>query len=250
MSTPKSSKNALSHGAYSSEAILPWENKQDFDDLHEELREELFPSGRSEEEAVFDLACLRWKKRRLNIGSQLAFLRDPDISALTDAGRRNGWEGIAEHFAKTLDNNESARDTMRSSNKAVHEMVVPVFGLVTRHMEQMLVPDGSNQESKQSTAAELEKLTVLMSEMKAAAGEVGGALRVIGSYCLDERPCERAYRPDLMERELKILAEIDKRIEKTMVHLVSLKEYKKLYGTKEVKARPAEAPSLPAEQPS
>ena len=53
-------------------------------------------------------------------------------------------------------------------------MVVPVFGLVTRHMEQMLVPDGSNQESKQSTAAELEKLTVLMSEMKAAAGEDSG----------------------------------------------------------------------------
>ena len=197
---------------------------------------------------MFDLACLRWKKRRLNIGSQLAFLRDPDVSALTDASRRNGWEGIAEHFAKTLDNNESARDTMRSSNKAVREMVVPIYEVVTRHMGQMLVPDGGNQESKQSTAADLEKLTVLMSEMKAAAGVVGGALRAIESYCLDERPCERAYRPDLMERDLKILAEIDKRIEKTMVHLVSLKEYKKLYGTKEVKARQAEVPSLPVEQ--
>jgi hypothetical protein len=89
--------------------------------------------------------------------------------------------------------------------------------------------------------------TVLMSEMKVAAGMAGGALRVIESNRLDERPCERAYRPDLMERDLKILAEIDKRIEKTMVHLVSLKEYKKLY-TKEVKPLPAQAISPPAKQ--
>jgi hypothetical protein len=112
----------------------------------------------------------------------------------------------------------------------------------------MLVSDGTNQESKQSGAAELEKLTVLMTEMKAAASIVGAALRAIESYGLDERPCERAYRPDLMERELKVLADIDKRIEKAIARLVTLKEYKRLYGTKEVKARLAEAISLPAKQ--
>jgi hypothetical protein len=250
MSTSNSSKNALSHGAYSRQVVLPWEDEQDFNDLYEELREELSPNGRSEEEAVFDLACLHWKKRRLNIGSQLAFLRDRDISALTDAGRRNGSEGIAEYFAKTLDNNESTRDTMRSMNRAMRELVVPVNGLATKHIQRMLASDGTNQESKQSGVAELEKLTVLMTEMKAAAGIIGAGLRLIESYGLDERPCERAYRPDLMERELKVLADIDKRIEKAIARLVTLKEYKRLYGTKEVKARPAEAISLPAKQPS
>ncbi len=220
MSTSKPSKNAISHGAYSSVVVLPHENEQEFKDLHEELREELFPNGRSEEEAVFDLASLHWKKRRLNIGSQLPFLRDRDVSALTEAGRLNGWQGIAEHFAKTLDNNESTRETMRSLNKDLREMVVPVHGLVTKHMQQMLAPDGTNQDSKQSAIAELEKLTAMMSEMKAVADIVGAALRVIESNGLDEKPCERAYRPDLMEQELKILAEIDKRIEKTITRLV------------------------------
>ena len=84
-----------------------------------------------------------------------------------------------------------------------------------------------------------------MIEMKAAAAVLGAPLRVIESHNLDESACERAYRPDLMERELKILAEIDKRIEKTIVRLVQLKEYKRIYGTKEVKAQPAEVPSLP-----
>ena len=146
MSTSNSSKNALSHGAYSSEVVLPWENKQDFNDLHKSFQEELLPDGALEEETVYDLACLHWKKRRLNIGSQLAFRRDRDVSALTEAGRLNGWEGIAEHFAKTLDNNESARETMRSINKALREVVVPTYGLVTKRMEQMLLPDGANQE--------------------------------------------------------------------------------------------------------
>ena len=250
MTTSNSSKNALSHGAYSSQAVLPWENEQEFKDLHEDLREEFFPNSRSEEETVFDLACLHWKKRRLNIGSQLAFRRDRDVAALTEAGRLNGWEGIADHFAKTLDNNESARETMRSINKALREVVVPTYGLVTKRMEQMLLPDGANQESKQSAAAELENLTALMIEMKAAAAVLGAPLRIIESHDLDESACERAYRPDLMERELKIHAEIDKRIEKTITRLVVLKDYKRLNGTKEVKARLAEAPSLSPKHPN
>ena len=200
MSTSNSSKNALSHGAYSSQVVLPWENEQEFKDLHKSFQEELIPDGALEEAAVFDLANLHWKKRRLNIGSQLAFLRDRDASALTEASRLNGWEGIAEFFAKTLDNNESARDAMRSMNKSLREMVVPVHGLVTKHMEQMLVPDGTNQDSKQSAIAELEKLTAVMSEMKAIGDMVAPTLRLIESYGLDERVCERAYRPDLMER--------------------------------------------------
>jgi hypothetical protein len=45
MTTSNSSKNALSHGAYSSQAVLPWENEQEFKDLHEDLREEFFPTA-------------------------------------------------------------------------------------------------------------------------------------------------------------------------------------------------------------
>jgi hypothetical protein len=45
MSNSKSTKNALSHGAYSSDVILPWENANDFNELHQELREELFARG-------------------------------------------------------------------------------------------------------------------------------------------------------------------------------------------------------------
>jgi len=87
---------------------------------------------------------------------------------------------------------------------------------------------------------------LLANQMRLTSREIAPALSMIGNYDLDERLCERAYRPEILERELKILAEFDKRIEKKMVRLVQLKEYKRIYGTKEVKAQPAEAPRLPA----
>ena len=48
----KRPKNALSHGVYSSDIVLPWENEQQFNDLHQALREEYYPDGVSEEAAV------------------------------------------------------------------------------------------------------------------------------------------------------------------------------------------------------
>ena len=55
-------KNALSHGAYAQDFVLPWENEQDFVDLHKGLRDELEPDGPSEEEVVLGVAGLYWKK--------------------------------------------------------------------------------------------------------------------------------------------------------------------------------------------
>ena len=58
-----------------------------------------------------------------------------------------------------------------------------------------------------------------------------------------ERLCERAYAPELLERSLKTEAQIDKRIEKKMVHLVRLKEYKRLYTPKQVSDQQKELPA-------
>ena len=69
-------------------------------------------------------------------------------------------------------------------------------------------------------------------------------LSMIGNYDLDERLCERAYRPEILERELKISADIDKRIEKAMQRLVLAKEFKKQYRPKEVYAQVADSTAL------
>jgi hypothetical protein len=54
--THKGSKNALTHGVYAQEVVLPWEHAQAFDNLHEELRRDLKPSGFLQ--ATADAACV------------------------------------------------------------------------------------------------------------------------------------------------------------------------------------------------
>ena len=56
---------------------------------------------------------------------------------------------------------------------------------------------------------------------------------------------EQAYLPDIMERELKIRAEIGRQIEKALTRLARAKEHKRLYGAKSVNANQIEATKLP-----
>jgi len=66
--------SALKHGAFSSSAFFPWENRADFEALHMELISEWDPCGAFEEEAVFTIATCMWKKRRIREKRQLEVL--------------------------------------------------------------------------------------------------------------------------------------------------------------------------------
>ncbi len=70
MSNSKASKNAISHGFYSNDIVLSWENQQEFDDLLKALQDEYCPEAITEKLAVFDLASLHWKKRRIETRSR------------------------------------------------------------------------------------------------------------------------------------------------------------------------------------
>ena len=95
MTQSNPSKNAVTHGFYATDVVLAWEDPKEFSKLHEALRDEYWPDGFSEEAAIFDMACWYWKKRRLNVGSQLVFHRQQEASAIT-AASSNGWQGVPE----------------------------------------------------------------------------------------------------------------------------------------------------------
>src|SRR6516164_7693061 len=61
------SKNALKHGAFSRELILPGERRKDYERLLSELEAEYSPSGPSEICLVNHLASLLWRERRLQV---------------------------------------------------------------------------------------------------------------------------------------------------------------------------------------
>ena len=80
----KPNKNALTHGFYATDVVLPWENQQEFDDLLQAYRDEYCPDGISEEDAVFELTDLHWKKRRLKVGLQQVLQKLRDLGSGAD----------------------------------------------------------------------------------------------------------------------------------------------------------------------
>ena len=82
-------KNALKHGLYSTDVVLPWEDQEEFDELHREYREEFNPEGAFEEDLVGQIAQLEWLKGRLWRHHHQRFTSDPiaeDLESLATKG--------------------------------------------------------------------------------------------------------------------------------------------------------------------
>jgi hypothetical protein len=66
--------NAYKHGVFSRYAIVPGENKEEFETLYSALVQEWMPVGATEEDAVLSLAEAMWRKHRAQrfLGIQVA----------------------------------------------------------------------------------------------------------------------------------------------------------------------------------
>jgi hypothetical protein len=58
----KSKQTVRIRGVSVRDVVLPWESKDEFEQLHQELTAELSPHGRMEEDIVLDVAILRMRK--------------------------------------------------------------------------------------------------------------------------------------------------------------------------------------------
>jgi hypothetical protein len=63
---PGGQKNAITHGAYAEDLILPGESVREFKLLHRGLIGEWKPTGALEEDTVLTLAQCIWLKRRVD----------------------------------------------------------------------------------------------------------------------------------------------------------------------------------------
>jgi len=79
--------NAEKHGVFSADRTIPGEDPREFEELHSALIDEWKPSGPTEEDAVFSLADLMWRKRRAQyfLQSKLtAITRNPEHHAFDE----------------------------------------------------------------------------------------------------------------------------------------------------------------------
>ena len=68
--------NALKHGVFAATAIIPGEDRQEFEHLHTSLIQEWQPDGPTEEDAVLDIAKSLWRKRRVQKLLEIQLLRN------------------------------------------------------------------------------------------------------------------------------------------------------------------------------
>jgi hypothetical protein len=224
--------NAVSHGAYAQDPVLLWEDKQAFIDLHTALRDELEPDGPAEEEVVLGIAGNIWRKRRLVNGVRRSHHRHPDVDDLTKVANDvdDAYVGI-----------DAALRGMAKSHAAVLENAfLRVNAMLTgADFSSATQSSGSGKWSSESQETLAQRQLDALTELTSALTSIGTSviipvLKIIESQDIEQSVGERAYRPDIIERELKVVALIDRQIEKGLTQLVHLKEYKRAYKKKQI----------------
>jgi hypothetical protein len=211
LSCSKGPQNAHKHGLYSQDMVLDCENEQDFLDLWEAFRAEYFPQQVSEEAAVLEMAKLQWVKRRLDARLKEALTKRLDLRA---SGTTAGSDGFG--------------DQIRTVAKSHFEAAQVTSQTIGKHVERI---SNSSDTSGEGNVVEFEKLTTLAKELNVLGTNLVAMLHAAEKQTVDQ--IERIYDPDIMEKELKIMAEIDRRIEKVLKRLVMIKEYKQFYVAKD-----------------
>jgi hypothetical protein len=103
---------AFKHGGYSATAVLPGENRAEFEKLHRELVSEYLPSGPLQQLIVMDMARLIWRREHLAIFQIAKIARGPFVSEERDYPRtfetfRDSEELEAAEFAAFIKSDEN-----------------------------------------------------------------------------------------------------------------------------------------------
>jgi len=207
--------NALVHGFYAREIVLPWESAEEFEQLHEDLKKEWSPSGRTEQETVLGLTSSFWIKRRLTRTWDLGFRKDPLVQEIAKSGKKS-WAEIHDYLR---DGAKVNSDAFRIVNDLYSKMKIFTDVL---HEEAATKREGS----------EWDKFIALESEMQLKMGQIHSFIQPLQVQHPPNRTeiFDQAYLPEVLEKIVSLEAALDARIDKAIARLVNLKEYKKLTG--------------------
>jgi hypothetical protein len=209
-------KNALTHGIYGKDILLPWESRKDFEKLLVDLRDELRPNGRLENDIVFDIAHLRWQKYRIHQMYTAAAYCDPFVRDLVKA-RQKSWKGMARHLRRT---SEQERTMLDLQTKIFMEQTEKVAETLANALR-----DGKWSNSGIAHGNGYldvgENFTMPLIEAFEARPSAGDLLG-------------RTYSTEHLEPVIRLEAMIDARIDKALARLVNLKEYKRMVAARSV----------------
>jgi hypothetical protein len=138
--------NALQHGVLSRYAVLPWEDRSEYQALLDALVAEHAPQGPTEEHLVEELAGIIWRKRRLRMAEAAMFREElrrdvtgyttPEHLAVAALLPLTGTTNCKANIPQALTTN--TRDTARDLRDVKRDQAM------TRKAWEILAEDGPN----------------------------------------------------------------------------------------------------------
>lgn len=206
-------KNALRHGGYSP-GILPWESPEEFEALHKGLKEGWKPVGVLQEEAVLTLCQWMWKRRRVILASEISYFRSPVPEGLKTGELR--WDDVVAYQCNVPAQVEEyikaqikLADSLRNLSDKIGE-----------HHYWTSTQDGKDIQLQLSRlASDVNNLTGKVRDRVPRDDSIRAAVEKITNL-FDE-----VYQPDEIEKQARLLAMIDREIDRSIKRLFLLQTY-------------------------
>jgi hypothetical protein len=224
MSKPSTkSKNALRHGLYASDMVLPWENEADFKALLAEFCDEYQPLGPTEQELVIDLTRLRWIKRRIMRSAQLRFREDVMATRIGQA-EKGSLDALMDHVETEAKRDPGIRQGIKEVKSIINQELTSI------HNQQ------PNKNMTEEDRVALHKLNEMRLDLisRAATGLLAPLEKSIQGLRNEKNVVELAYAADTLERIIRLEAIVDVRFEKTLGRLLALQDFKRTTIPKQI----------------
>lgn len=214
----QSNQNALVHGVYSSDIVLPWERAEDFNELLKGIRLDFKPNGTTEDDIVFEIVVLHWKKRRINRALQLAFLQSNVAAEIEKSGKRS-VSGIRRFFKTQRIKEGRKEEQFAAAVVSLSEAMTSLTDCMNSRKNPSKGKLGAN---LRSVIGDIE---VLRPHIEAAAKpEVGAKMQAA------EKVSDSAYSLDSIAQASEMEERLDALIEKKVKRLIIIREFQRQYG--------------------
>ncbi len=206
--------NALAHGGYAKAAVLPGEDAAGFEKLHADLKIELDPHGRLEEETVLEVARSCQGRRRI---ARLTQEIEPSKASL-DGSSAQGKDP----------------DAYRKSMVVVGQSLLAQVEDAKASVDNALSgPMPLDEETKESLKDACQKFDFVLDRLRSYFGyKPQGPVDMPPIQSAE--PLTESPIIEILGKILRLEASVDARIDKNLGRLANLKEYKRIEASKRI----------------
>lgn len=266
--------NALKHGILSKHTVLPWEDRGEYDELHQALIDEHRPHAITEAHLVEEIAGIIWRKRRLrlaeaaifrhglkdtvektisfgsnsNLSAKVALVAAGDTGSVTNdavvSAIHSDSESAAEQirvFRALLKRANRALELLSDGGADAYEKALEALDPSAREWWNQTVEE-TEEEYEMTYSATADDLAIWV-ETEAIIHIQGQLRALMNRDVIREQAFGDAFDPGRFEQLARYETHLDRKFERTLAMLVKLQELRRDRDVRVLMAIPADEES-------